>query len=170
MFEEFWALYTEAFPEQQRRKESQQRDLIAFEKKYHLEMIDFEGKIVGFLAYWDLESFIYIEHLAIDKSMRGKGLGGKVVKEFTQKWDKEILLEVEPPTDEISKKRIDFYKDLGFHLNHFPFLQPPYDPQYPQIPLLFMTYKQTYTRPAFSIFKTKLIYEVYKRKNYKTIR
>ena len=159
--------YTKAsFPASHRRNESQQKDLLSFEKKYAVEMITQGDQATGFIAYWDLDSVIFIEHIVAANQEEKK----IALEEFISKWEKEILLAVAPPSEEEHAANIEFYKSIGFKMNHFPFLQPPYDLQYPQIPLLFMTYKQTYPRPAFSIFKTKLIHEVYKQKHYKTIR
>ena len=42
-----------------------------------------------------------------------------------KKYEK-IVLEVEPPYDEMKRRRIAFYERQGFCQNDYPYVQPPY--------------------------------------------
>ncbi len=56
--------------------------------------------------------FYYIEHFAIDPSLRNGGYGKRVleVDELKKQLKGPIVLEVEEPNDEMSTRRIHFYK------------------------------------------------------------
>ncbi len=125
-FDDFWTIYEEAFPPDERRDIEAQLKIMEREE-YYLKTFYGENGLVGFITYWDLGKILFIEHLAIEKSQRGGGYGGKMMKELMESFKEYyFLLEVEPPTDEISKKRIKFYEKLGFQLNAFDYLQPSY--------------------------------------------
>ena len=40
-----------------------------------------KGKIIGFIAIWEFDDFVYVEHFALTESCRGLGLGSKMLKE-----------------------------------------------------------------------------------------
>ena len=71
-----------------------------------------------------------------------------------------VCLEVEPPENEISKRRIDFYKRNGLYLNTFPYLQPPISNGKNPVPLMIMSSKKI-DKEKFSFIKDKLYREVY---------
>jgi len=72
-------------------------------------------KVVGFtfvLHYKDCE---YLYFFAVDETLRGKGYGSKIIKNFANQYDgKNIYFCVEEPKEEIQKRRIEFYKRNGF--------------------------------------------------------
>ena len=49
-------------------------------------------------------------------------------------------MEVEEPNDEMSTRRIHFYKRLEFTLHKKPYIQPPYRKGDSGLPMLLMTY------------------------------
>lgn len=82
---------------------------------------------VGIISYNDFVDFIYVEHFAIHGSLRGRGYGGRVITEFfARQGDKQVVLEVEMPNDEDSRRRIDFYQKHGMTLNTQCYWQPSY--------------------------------------------
>lgn len=141
------ALYTEAFPKIERRPVAQWLDL--WQARNHFRIIEIlsDDVFAGFISYWDFEHFIYIEHFATCKSLRGNGIGGKAIDAFRQSCqDKPVVLEVEMPTDDISKRRIAFYNKHGFTLSELPYMQPAYRSCDAPIELRIMS-----TDPVFTI-------------------
>ena len=116
----------------------------------------------GFLAVWELESFIYIEHFAVDPSLRNSGTGSAMLQELVKQYQKPICLEVELPEDELTRRRIGFYERNGFIFNEYPYIQPPISKGKSPVPLRIMTYKSEITREEFQKMKEILYRRVYK--------
>ena len=83
-------------------------------------------KALGLLTTWEFDDFIYIEHFAIDPTLRSQGYGSEALKAFIHEHGKPIVLEAEPPTDALSIRRIEFYERIGLTLYDFPYMQPAY--------------------------------------------
>ncbi len=132
-----WALYQSAFPEEERRDHSYQLDALKC-KEYHFAAILNADEVVGLMAWWSFDSLVYIEHFAIMENYRSHGYGKEYLGDFVSHSEKPILLEVEPPTEEIRRRRIGFYERLGFHLNAHAYAQPPYRGE-DFVPLMLMT-------------------------------
>ena len=81
---------------------------------------------LGLLTTWHFDEFTYIEHFAIDPTLRSQGYGSMVMRIFIRQQEKPIILEAEPPTDDITRRRIRFYERLGLTLCDLPYLQPAY--------------------------------------------
>ena len=58
--------------------------------------------------------------------LRNHRIGGKVLTHMEQHFPQLQLLEVEPPTDEITRRRIAYYERNGFRILNRDYLQPPY--------------------------------------------
>ena len=69
---------------------------------------------------------MYIEHYAIIDKVRGQGYGTRLLGELIASTNKTVILEIDPVVDEISQKRLRFYRALGFVENDFPHVHPPY--------------------------------------------
>lgn len=116
----------------------------------------------GFLAVWEFESFIYIEHFAVDPALRNSGTGSAMLQELVKQYQKPICLEVELPEDELTRRRIGFYKRNGFVFNEYPYIQPPISKGKSPVPLRIMTYGEAITRETFEAIKNVLYRSVYK--------
>ena len=116
----------------------------------------------GFLAVWEFESFIYIEHFAVDPALRNSGTGSAMLQELVRKYQKQICLEVELPEDELTRRRIGFYERNGFVFNEYPYIQPPISKGKSPVPLRIMTYGEAITRETFEAIKNVLYRSVYK--------
>ena len=99
------------------------------------------NEVLGFCICWQLKDFYFLEHLAIAPAHQGHGLGRKVMQWVLARTDSKLVLEVERPVDEQSRKRIRFYQELlGFALhNSFEYHQPPYHKGGQPVPLYLMT-------------------------------
>lgn len=160
MTDHLWSLYKSAFPPAERRTLEQQKRVLE-NPAYHFNPIQREKHEVGFLAWWDLGEFNYVEHFAVDSTMRGKGIGSVVIKTFLEEHDKPVLLEVDPPEDDIAKRRIALYERLGFVLSDISYQQPPYERDGLLIPLRIMTTddaKRDVLKKRIKILK-KIVYE-----------
>ena len=116
----------------------------------------------GFLAVWEFESFIYIEHFAVDPALRNSGTGSAMLQELVKQYQKPICLEVELPEDELTRRRIGFYERNGFVFNEYPYIQPPISKGKSPVPLRIMTYGSAITQDTFEEMKRVLYQRVYK--------
>ncbi len=154
-FDFFWKLYESAFPLIERRSLDYQIETLN-QKGYTLEVV-LEGELpIGFISWWEMSRAIYVEHFAIDPSLRGRSYGGKLLTDFMDTCAKPIILEVEHPTDDISTRRIGFYERLGFVLNHHPYAHPSYQsPDEPMVELMIMSYPSQVTALELENFKVE---------------
>ena len=120
------SLLTEAFPPEEYRPLRQWGELTAADSRFHNHVILHHDRPAGILAYWDFESFIYIEHFATLPEMRGRGLGAAMLRQLSHSTTLPIILEVEEPCGEMERRRISFYSRCGFRLLPHPYMQPPY--------------------------------------------
>ena len=104
-------------------------------------------KLLGLLTTWHFEDFIYIEHFAIDPTLRSQGYGSEALKAFIHEHGKPIVLEAEPPTDALSIRRIRFYERIGLTLYDFPYMQPAYTEDSHPVELRLMGTLDTETTP-----------------------
>lgn len=140
-FRDFESRYLNDFPEVERREvEDLIRLLNAEESPITLEAILCKDDFVGFISYWHLPQFIYLEHFAIDPNKRSNGIGRQVIGQIQKRFSgARFVLEAEPPTDHITTRRIKFYERLGFTLSDIPYIQPSYRADGESIPLRIMT-------------------------------
>jgi len=118
--------YNDSFPEAERRAFSLVRELLRDNPSFSLYVLLRGNQYAGFITAWQWDDFVYVEHFAIDESARNGGIGGKAMSQFMNLFEKPIILEVEIPVDEMSRRRIGFYERLGFVLDNHVYYQPPY--------------------------------------------
>lgn len=167
--------YTASFPEAERRSFPLVRQLAcenpaftvyallkdsAPSKKREIEE-NKEEVYVGFITAWTFDDFTYIEHFAIDESARNGGIGGKALNQFLTACQAPIVLEVEIPTDELSKRRIGFYERQGFVLDTHQYYQPPYQKGGETLEMLLMSHGAIDLGTAFERVKKTLHTHVY---------
>lgn len=133
-------LYIESFPPSERRPIEKMLDFYQNNDLFFIDVAVEDGRLVGFLTYWDIDEFIFAEHFAIAPEFRNGGYGRKVMKLF-QKSPKPIILEVELPSTILSERRIGFYQRLGYKLwENVQYQQPAYSIDGLAIPMKLMTY------------------------------
>lgn len=154
-------LYTEAFPADERRAFQAVKELLVTTPAFHLTGIRADGRPAGLLSYWKWDDLAYVEHFAVDAGCRGGGLGAGALNRLLSQLDIPVVLEVEPPVDELSRRRIGFYERLGFRLWSCPYVQPPYDKDRNPLDLLLMTYGNLDLSVAFGPVRDRLYREVY---------
>ncbi len=131
---------------------------------FHFHIITYHGKPIGILSYWDFEDFIYIEHFAISDIVRNQGLGKEILTQFLTSHLKQIVMEVEPPIQEMARRRIGFYKRLGFLDNEFEYQQPPYRGNLEFLSMKILS-RQPLTKQDFEHVKHMIYTNVYKYTN-----
>lgn len=159
-------IYTSSFPLDERRDFDLVLDMVGKEgfDFYVIKSSLEDEKPIGIISLWKFEDFVYIEHFAIDKSLRQKGYGSVVIKEILSKYSQPFIIEVEPPTNVEALKRINFYKKLNFSLLDFNYLQPAYSPTQNPLQMNLMTNNILYfanenIRKAVSLIHQK-VYKV----------
>lgn len=118
--------YCKSFTEDERRSDIQYDELFKNPNAriYSVEDLDLN---IGYVIFWELPDFIFIEHFEIYSPFRGKKLGSKIISVLEETYPR-IILETEPAhTDEIAKLRFSFYKKNGFTLIDETYVQPSYD-------------------------------------------
>ncbi len=136
-------LYTDSFPEDERRPLGGVKNLIDAHGAFHFSIVRSRNRVVGFISWWRLDSCFYVEHFAVKEDLRSKGYGKAVLERFCSLHGRKgIVLEVElPGTDDLADRRIRFYERCGFKAHReFDYVQPPYAHGLQPVPLLLMTY------------------------------
>lgn len=159
-FDQFWDLYSQSFPEEERRDIDLQREIMshpAFQIRHYKN----DDLYRGFLNTFNFADFIFVDHLAVSPDQRCTGIGSSIMKELIGSTSKPIILEVERPTSNDAVRRIDFYESLGFHLNVFDYIQPPIDEGRKAIPLFLMSYPERLDMTQFEKVRQIIYRNVY---------
>ena len=127
-FERAMALYAVSFPLHEQRLPDSQCRILGLEA-YHLEQIMEGDRFLGALFFWETDTFIYVEHFCMEPDLRGQGLGQKALALLGER-GKTVILEIDPPVDEISQRRKGFYLRCGFRENPCRHVHPAYRPAY----------------------------------------
>ena len=115
-----------SFPPEERRNDECQRSNTDHEPLFECYLITEGSTAIGLVTVWKLNGFNYIEHLATSPELRNKGYGRQIMEQVKANFPGITILEVEPPENEMSKRRIGFYHRCGFELCEKEYLQPPY--------------------------------------------
>ncbi len=159
-FDSMFSIMESSFPVDEYRTYEGQKALLG-KPEYNLLGL-FDGEILkGFIAVWEFEKVTFIEHFAVSEQYRNEGLGSKILREAVKRTEKLTCLEVEPPRDEMSTRRIEFYKRNGFYFNDYPYTQPAMAQGKNEIPLFVMTSNRAVSEVEFEEIKDELYRKVY---------
>lgn len=153
--------YDASFPKEERRDFFLVRRLLEEDRRFKMYALLLDGSYVGFITGWQFEGFVYVEHFAIDEFARNGGIGAKAMTSFLALHDDPVVLEVEMPIGEISKRRIGFYERLGFVLDHHVYFQPPYRKGELFLEMRLMTHGELDMGLSFERVKTVIHQNVY---------
>ena len=154
--------YNASFPESERRAFPLVRELVHSESRFKVYVLFKDQEYVGFITAWHFVGFTYVEHFAVDASVRNGGIGRMAMQLFMASCDMPIVLEVEMPTEEICVRRIGFYERLGYVLDNHKYFQPPYRKGEPLLELRLMTYGKLDLEQSFEKIRDVLYRYVYK--------
>ncbi|WP_277464499.1 GNAT family N-acetyltransferase [Parabacteroides sp. PF5-6] len=152
--------YVNSFPPGERRDFALVRDLMVTEV-FQVYVLLREAQYAGFITAWQWHDFMYVEHFAIDESARNGGIGREALTLFLERLPVPVVLEVEMPTDEMSRRRIGFYQRLGFVLDEHAYRQPPYRPGESWLDMRLMTYGNLDLKKEFETIKQRIYRQVY---------
>lgn len=126
MWQEAWKLYENSFPLKEIRPleahiEAMKDDAFHF----HLltEFQDGKEVFIGFLSWWDWMGvgeptpLRFGEHFAIRTDLRGGGYGSEAMDYLIGGGERLLLLEIDPPVDDIAQRRQKFYERHGLVVN-----------------------------------------------------
>lgn len=129
-------LMERAFPREERREALWHRRAMEDGDFYCCCVTD-ESRFVGLVCYWVHGDLVYLEHLAMATECRNRGYGARVLEELHKRYAKYIIIaEVEPPADELTRRRCGFYERLGYRRLPEAHVQLPYHPDTAAVPLL----------------------------------
>ncbi|MCD8043355.1 MAG: GNAT family N-acetyltransferase [Tannerellaceae bacterium] len=151
----FRTIYNSSFPLHEQRTEEQQIKAFAH-PAYRLQIITENENLLSFISYWEFDSYIYIEHLAVNPEFRGNNRGSQLLQDFTSGQPKTVLLEIDPLIDDISHRRFEFYKRNGFYDNPYPHFHPPYRQEFSAHELIVLSHSKQISRKEYEQFKTDL--------------
>lgn len=121
------------------------------------------GEILGFIAEWDLGSNIFVEHFAVDQSLRGGGIGSRMMAAYLSQATKPVMIEVEDEKTAINERRIVFYQRLGFYWSDYGYHQPVIRGDVSKkISLKIMSYPKPLTEESFENFRRQVFCQIYK--------
>ena len=118
LFGQFSELFQSSFPVNERRPLESLKKIISDESDVYCDAVLRNNVYVGLLVYWDFADFVYVEYLAVDPDIRGGGIGARILSQLRDGVRKPVVLEVEPPFNELAKRRIGFYERNGFEYSH----------------------------------------------------
>ena len=116
------------------------------EDEYRLYHICKDGERVGFIAIWEFENFSFVEHFVIYERYRNRGFGSEVIALVRERYP-QVVLEVEPPKEEMAARRFGFYKRSGFVPNSLHYMQPSYRENGNEVHLILMSYPDELQNP-----------------------
>ena len=154
MYNEALRLYQISFPYHEQREELSQKRILG-DSEYCFDLVYDEDRFVGLILYWENEEFIYIEHFCICPKMRNKRYGERV-RALVGKGEKTRILEIDPPVDDISRRRKGFYERCGFIDNPYEHTHPAYHQESHGHNLVLMTSPERLSGEAFERFSRYL--------------
>ena len=115
-------LYKMSFPPHEQRESASQEEILSH-PAYHFTAVCDGGVFVGDALYWDIGEARYMEHLCVAPAARNRRYGQKILEALR---DRPLILEIDPPVDDISRRRRGFYERCGFVENPYAHVHPPY--------------------------------------------
>lgn len=138
-----WALYEKSFPDCERWR-AEDYDRAFGDSHFEADGIWRGGEFIGILFNWHAGSYRYLEHLAISPALRGQNMGSQALAAFCQKVGR-VILEIDPPVDDISRRRRHFYERLGFVVNPYDYIHPSFRKPFTPHKLVLMSYPSAIT-------------------------
>jgi len=132
------ALYQSAFPAIERRDAAEHLRVMKKED-YHFDLIMQNEQFCGVMLYWETADFIFLEHFATLPELRGQGIGSAALSLLKAK-GKPVILEIEPPADELTRRRLGFYQRNGFKVTPHRHIQAKYRPDDADLVLTVLSY------------------------------
>jgi len=160
VFERFYSLLEKSLPRVEFRSKENQRNLTKI-RVYKLLVCKQNENIIGAIAFWHLEDFVFIEHFVVDENCRNLGIGTRMLEFIKNQLASTVILEVELPYNEMNKRRIAFYERNGFYYNDFEYFQIPLNKGDEPLALRIMSCPKNISKEQFENVKQSLKNAVY---------
>lgn len=155
LYKPFSELYHTSFPVFEQRSAGQQEEAFR-SQEYRLQAFTEGPAFIGFISFWEFGTYIYVEHFAINKELRGQGHGSRILRKFLESTEKTVILKIDPVIDEVSMARLSFYLRCGFHENPYQHRHPAYDPTYSPHPLEILSAPRAISPIEYEAFRNDL--------------
>jgi GNAT superfamily N-acetyltransferase len=135
---EAWELYEKSFPYNERWN-AEGYDRAFGDPNFEADGIWRGDEFIGILFHWGADGYRYVEHLAVSPALRGQNMGSAALSAFCRKVGR-VILEIDPPEDDISIRRRHFYERLGFVANPYQYIHPSFRKPFTPHRLVLMSY------------------------------
>ncbi len=152
LYAEALALYCGAFPREERRETEQ---WIPSHPDFCPGLLTQDERLLGILFYWEGTEFVYLEHFAVVPQRRNQGLGAQALA-LLKGIGKPVVLEIELPQDELTRRRKVFYGRNGFRENAHPHIQPKYRLADADLPLQLLSWPEAISHAQWQDFESYL--------------
>ena len=152
LYPEAMALYGISFPAHEQREAPSQARILG-QSSYHFDAVCDDGQFVGEVLYWDIGGAYYIEHFCVLPSLRNKRYGQKILAMLQPT---PLILEIDPPIDELSIRRKGFYERCGFVENPYLHVHPAYHRGNAGHKLVVMSSPEVLTPESYEHFRQQL--------------
>lgn len=150
MYNQAISLYRQSFPFHEQREAASQTELMGNEA-YQFNLIYDGAVFVGLLLCWETDRFLYVEHFCISPALRNRKYGRRALELLRQR-GKTVILEIDPPVDEISIRRRGFYERAGYRENPFSHVHPAYHADCSGHPLVVMSCPEPLSEELYQEF------------------
>lgn len=147
---EAWTIYESSFPHNERWYEADYCRAFS-DPLFEADGVWLGERLAGILFYWKADGYRYLEHLAVSSDLRGENIGSKVLTAFCRQGGR-VVLEIDPPEDDISIRRQHFYERLGFVRNPYPYFHPSFHKPFKTHQLVIMSYPEAITYDQARVF------------------
>ena len=148
-WEEAQEIYRNSFPRMEQRPAQEHLRALA-DPAFEADGIWLGQQLAGILYHWNYDDTWYVEHLAVSPALRGQNMGSRALEAFCR--DRRVILEIDPPVDDISIRRLRFYRRLGFVENPHDYIHPSFSPPFEPHRLVLMSYPTPLTDPEARTF------------------
>lgn len=159
-FDDFYRILNGHFPTKE-VKEYHYLKALFIDKIAKAMTLKEDDKIIGVLSYFDLQDVAFVDYFAISNEYQSQGLGHKMLSYFKEYINKPFILEVEHPEDDITKRRIEFYKRNGLYLNTHEYVVPAMPNLSQELHFLLMSYPNKIDEKDFDVLYQRILKEVY---------
>ena len=84
-----------------------------------------QGHVAALMFSHDVGGMRFIENFCVSPILRNSGRGGHMLDEFIAMDETPVVLEVEPPEDDMTRRRVGFYMRHGLVLDERRYIMPP---------------------------------------------
>lgn len=153
-FEQAHDIYTRSFPPHEQRTLDGLQKTLGHPDFRYLVFLDGQDNVIAIRNTWHTPAFAYLEHFAVSPNARSGGIGKYLLQDLTSEAPGKVILEIDPVTDEISTRRLNFYLRNGFVANEqYDYIHPPYKPEDLPYPLLIMSHLEPLPQNLYDEFE-----------------